>query len=120
MNDETAKAYPYRPALRVSIYIGERDHHAGQPLYTAIVELARKLGIAGATVLRGIEGYGADAVVHSASIVDLSSNLPLIVVVIDELPRIQTFISTVADMLVDGMMTTEELEIVDHKHGKIL
>src|ERR1700679_2122091 len=80
---EHPKAEPECPALRLRVYIGESDPRGGKPLYNAIVERARQAGLAGATVFKGIEGYGAHSVVHAAHIVDLSANLPIVVELID-------------------------------------
>ena len=70
-------------ALRVSIYIGEADHWHGRPLYQAIVELLRERGIAGATVVRGIEGFGLKARLHTARFLRLSEDLPIVIEVVD-------------------------------------
>lgn len=67
------------PALLVRIYIGEADHHDGKPLYQAIVELLRERGLAGATVLRGIEGFGANARLHTTRLLRLSEDLPVLI-----------------------------------------
>ena len=75
------------PALLVRIYIGESDHHDGRPLYEAIVQLLRQRGFAGATVLRGIEGFGRNARVHTTRILHLSSDLPILIEVVDEEAR---------------------------------
>ena len=118
MNQESNPKPTPQLATRLRIYIGEADHHGGQPLYAAIVQLARKRGIAGATVLRGIQGYGARSIVHAASIVDMSADLPLLVELVDESSRIADFITAVSEMVDDGMMTTENVSIVYQSHGK--
>lgn len=104
------------PALRVRIYLGERDHRGGQSLYTAIVEAARKAGLAGATVVKGIEGFGERSVVHAAHIVDLSSDLPIIVELVDAPERIRPFVGVVREMLDDGMMTVETVSVI-YRHA---
>ena len=107
-----------RPALRLRVHIGESDHHGGQPLYTAIVELARKSGLAGATVLKGIEGYGAHSVVHAAHIVDLSADLPIIVELIDSPEAIRGFLPALTAMVNDGLITLEDVRIVYRGEGR--
>lgn len=104
---------PTRPAVRLRVHVGERDHHGGQPLYTAIVEAARRAGLAGATVLKGIEGYGAHAVVHAAHIVDLSADLPIIVELIDAEDAIGRFLPTLTAMAGDGLITLDTIRVVE-------
>jgi hypothetical protein len=106
-----------RPALRLRIHIGESDHYGHQPLYTAIVEAARRAGLAGATVFKGIEGYGARSIVHAARIVDLSSDLPIVVELIDESAAINGFLPTLTGMVADGLVTLEDVRIVHRSEG---
>jgi PII-like signaling protein len=75
---------PEGRTLRLRVYIGERDQHGHQPLYCAIVEAARRAGLAGATVYKGIQGFGTHSVVHAARVLDMSSDLPILVELIDE------------------------------------
>ena len=107
-----------RLALRLRVHIGESDHHGGQPLYTAIVEAARRAGLAGATVIKGIEGYGSHSVVHAARIVDLSADLPIVVELIDEPDVIRGFLPALTAMVADGMITLEDVRIVYHSEGR--
>jgi uncharacterized protein len=107
-----------RPALRLRVYIGEGDHYGGQRLYTAIVERARKSGLAGATVLKGIEGYGAHSVVHAAHIVDLSADLPIIVELIDSPETIRGFLPALTAMVNDGLITLEDVGILYRGEGQ--
>ncbi len=101
-----------RPALRLRIHISERDHRGAQPLYTAIVEAARSAGLAGAVVLKGIEGYGRDAVVRAARIVDMASDLPIIVELIDEPGAIRAFLPALAGMVAGALVTLDDVRIV--------
>ncbi len=103
---------PTGPALRLRVHIGERDHHGGQPLYTAIVEAARRAGLRGATVFKGIEGYGAHSVVHAARIVDLSADLPIVVELIDAAEAIDRFLPTLRAMVAEGLITLEDVRVV--------
>src|SRR5947208_250272 len=81
----SADRAPHVPTtgVLVRVFIGESDRHAGRPLYEAIVQTARELGLAGATVLRGTEGFGANSVVHKASLLEMSSDLPIVVEIVD-------------------------------------
>lgn len=106
-----------RAALRLSVHIGESDHHGGQPLYTAIVEAARRAGLAGATVFKGIEGYGAHSVVHAARIIDLSADLPIVVEIIDSEAAIKRFLPALSSMVADGLITLEDVRIVYRGEG---
>lgn len=106
------------PARRVRVYIGESDHHGGQPLYTAIVEKARREGLAGATVFKGIEGYGGHSVVHAAHIVDLSADLPILVELIDTPAAIERFLPTLEAMVEDGLITLDTVDVVYRGSGR--
>jgi PII-like signaling protein len=99
-------------ALRIRVYVGERDHHHGQPLYSAVVQAARKAGLAGATVFKGIEGYGSHSVVHAARIVDLSSDLPILIEIVDEAPKIEAFVPALTAMVEAGLVTLERIEVI--------
>jgi PII-like signaling protein len=103
--------------LRLRIYLGERDHHGGQPLYTAIVDAARKAGLGGATVFKGIEGFGSRSVVHAARVMDMSSDLPIVVEFVDLPDAIRTFVGVLWGMLDDGMMTVEPVAIIYQNAG---
>ena len=115
---ENPTAESERPALRLRVHIGESDHTGHQPLYTAIVEAARKAGLAGATVFKGIEGYGAHSVVHAARIVDLSSDLPIVVEIIDSAEAIRGFLPGLTAMVADGLITLEDVRIVYRSEGQ--
>ena len=95
----------------VRIFIGESDHWEGRPLYEAIVHRAREQGLAGATVLRGIEGFGASSVVHTARILRLSEDLPIVVEMVDTAENIDRFLDEIDEMVSEGMVTVERVEI---------
>jgi PII-like signaling protein len=105
------------PAKLLRIHVGESDRYHGRPLHLALVELFRTRGIAGATVLRGVEGYGAHAVVHAARILELSSDLPMVVEVIDEEARIREILPEVRAMVRDGLITLETVEVIAYEAG---
>ncbi len=104
-------------AIRLRIYVGEDDHPDGTPLYNAIVLKLREAGIAGATVVRGIEGFGASSRVHTASILRLSQDLPIIVEAIDKPDRIAAILPAIEAMVSGGLITTEEIEVVKYATG---
>lgn len=104
-------------ALRVCVYIGESDHHRGEPLFSAIVQAARKAGLGGATVFKGIEGFGARSVVHAARVVDMSSDLPILVELIDEPEKIRAFVPALSAMVEDALVTLEEIAIIYRSAG---
>ncbi|NJE00860.1 DUF190 domain-containing protein [Thermococcus sp. JdF3] len=93
--------------LRLRIYIGENDRFEGKPLYKAIVEKLRGMGIAGATVYRGIYGFGKKSRVHSADVMRLSTDLPIVIEVVDRGYKIEKAINEVKPMIRDGMITVE-------------
>ncbi len=93
------------------IYIGESDRHAGMLLYEWIVRTAREQGLAGATVLRGVEGFGARSRVRTAKILELSTDLPIIVEIVDAVDKIEAFLPLIDDAIADGMATVERVQI---------
>jgi PII-like signaling protein len=101
---------------RLIVYVTESDQWRGQPVYLALVETAKKHGIAGATVIRGIEGFGmSDArKIHTARILELSSELPILVLIIDSEAAIADFLPMVKEMVGKGLVTIEILNVVHH------
>lgn len=104
------------PGKLVRIYIGESDHWHGKALYNAIVERARQEGLAGATVTRGIEGFGANSRIHTASILRLSEDLPVKIEIIDVAERIEQFLPLLDEMVTEGLITVQDCEIVKYAH----
>lgn len=99
------------------VFIGESDRcasgmHAGKPLYEAILLTLRERGVAGATVLRAIAGYGASAVIHTGKILRLSLDLPIVIEVVDEEARIQDVLPTLDEMIGGGLITLERARVV--------
>lgn len=94
------------------IFITESDRWRDKPLYLAILELCRRKGIGGATVLRGVAGYGLHKVVHTDKILRLSGNLPLVVEVISSEEKVREIIPSVNEMIEEGLITLEDIEIV--------
>ena len=100
------------------IFIGENDRHEGLPLYEWIVRQARETGLAGATVLRGLEGYGAHSRLHKAKILRLSSDLPLVVEIVDTEEKIQSFLPVIDDAVGEGLATVERVEVHFYRSGR--
>ena len=100
------------------IFIGENDRHEGLPLYEWIVRQARENGLAGATVLRGLEGYGAHSRLHKAKILRLSSDLPLVVEIVDTEEKIQSFLPVIDDAVGEGLATVEKVEVHFYRSGR--
>jgi len=97
------------------IFIGESDRYQGKPLYKAIVQRAREMGLAGATVIRGVMGFGAHSRMHSAKLLRLSEDLPLIIEIVDNEERIRNFIAAIDDMFQEGLMTIEKADIIRYR-----
>ena len=102
-------------ALLVRIYIGESDRWEGKPLYQAIVERLRELHIAGATVLRGIEGFGAHAHLHTTRLLRLSEDLPILIEIIDREERLRAVLPELDRMVNDGLITLERVQVVAYR-----
>ncbi len=93
------------------IFIGESDKHEGMPLYEWIVQRAREGGLAGATAIRGIEGFGAHSRIHTAKILRLSEDLPVIIEIVDTLEKIENFIPVIDSAITEGLATVEKVNI---------
>ena len=93
------------------IFIGEAAKHDGKPLYEWLVRKAKEMGLAGATVVRAIEGYGAHSQIHTAKILDLSTNLPIIIEIVAELPKVEDFLTAIDPVIEHGVATVEEVHI---------
>ncbi len=99
------------------IFIGESDRYGHQPLYEALVELLRREQFAGATVLRGISGFGATRVYHSQKLLDLSADLPLVVEVVDSQEKIDAIMPRIDAMMAGGMITLEKATVIRYRHN---
>ena len=100
------------------IFIGESDRHAGKPLYETIVLEARRRGMAGATVLRGIMGFGADSRMHTAKILRISEDLPIIVEIVDKPERIAEFLPELDHMIQEGLITLERAKVIAYRNSR--
>jgi len=100
------------------IFVGESDTWHGKPLYQAIVRRAREAGLAGATVLRGIEGYGANSRLHTARILRLSEDLPIVIELVDTDEKVGGFMPAVDEMVAEGLVTREKVDVVAYRSSK--
>ncbi|MCB0023142.1 MAG: DUF190 domain-containing protein, partial [Caldilinea sp.] len=105
-------------ASHVTIYIGEDNRHQGKPLYTALLELLRKEGAAGATVTRGLAGFGAHSRIRTANLVTLSADLPLRVEWVDQPEVVERLLPAVRALVEDGLITVETVDVVQYAAGR--
>lgn len=99
------------------VFLGESDKHDGKPLYEWLVLKAREAGLAGATVLRGIEGFGAHSRLHTAKILRLSEDLPIVVEIVDSREKIEAFMPTVDHAIGEGLATLERVMVRFYRAG---
>ncbi|GAA3051547.1 DUF190 domain-containing protein [Streptomyces lactacystinicus] len=102
------------PALRLTVLIGESDRWHHRPLYSEIVHRAREAGLAGASVFRGIEGFGASSLVHTTRLLSLSEDLPVAVVIVDEEERVRAFLPQLDGMVAEGLVLLDRCEVVTY------
>lgn len=103
------------PAQRLTVLVGETDLWHHKPLYTEIVHRAHAAGLAGATVLRGIEGYGASQHVHTTRILSLSEDLPVAIIIIDDAARIADFLPQLDELIGEGLVVLDEVEVITYR-----
>lgn len=106
-----------KQAVLLRIFIGEDDRSHGRPLYEAIVMTAREMHIAGATVLRGPMGFGRSSRLHTAKILRLSEDLPVVLEIVDAEDRIQALLAAIEPMMGSGLMTLEKVEVLRYGDG---
>lgn len=99
------------------IFIGESDKHGGKPLYEWIVTQARERGLAGATVLRGIMGFGANSHIHTAKILRLSEDLPIVVEIVDTREKLESFLDDIENLVHAGLATLEKADVRFYRGG---
>ena len=107
---------PYESQL-LRIFIGEADHFKGRPLSEVIVNRARERGMAGATVLHGTMGFGAHSRMHTAKILRLSEDLPVVIEIVDKPERIEEFLPELDEMIVEGLVTLEKVKVIAYRHN---
>jgi len=99
------------------IFIGESDRHDGKPLYEAIVEIARREGLAGATVLRGTLGFGANSRIHTAKVLRLSEDLPMVIEIVDAPEKIAAFLALLDGIVKEGLITLEKVRVLAYRQN---
>jgi uncharacterized protein len=104
-------------SLLLRIFVGESDRFEGRPLYEAIVLKAREAGLAGATVLRSPMGYGANSRLHTAKILRLSDDLPMVIEIVDEESKINGFLTVLDGMMGGGLVTLEKIKVIHYRHS---
>jgi hypothetical protein len=114
----TALPELHEDAILLRIFIGEADKADGQPLYEAIVKEARRRGLAGATVLRGILGFGANSRIHTTKILRLSEDLPLVIEIVDNPDKIHAFLPYLDQVIKEGLVTMERVKVFAYRNGK--
>jgi len=97
------------------IFVGESDRHGHRPLYESIVLQARKAGLAGATVLRGVMGFGKHSILHTAKILRLSEDMPMVVEIVDSLEKLEMFLPILDELVTDGLVTIEKVRVIHYR-----
>jgi len=105
-------------AVLLRIFLGESDRWQHQPLYEAIVLKARELHLAGATVLRGPMGFGAASLIHTAKILRLSMDLPLVIEIVDTEENVNSFLPALDEMMGSGLVTLEKVKVIHYRHAE--
>jgi PII-like signaling protein len=100
------------PALRLTIFVGEDDQWHHRPLYHEIVHRAHQAGLAGASVLRGVEGFGASSRIHTTRLLSLSEDLPIAIVIVDQEDRIRAFLPQLDELVTEGLVIIDPVEVV--------
>jgi PII-like signaling protein len=98
--------------MRLTVFVGEDDRWRHRPLYHEIVRRAHDAGLAGASVFRGIEGYGASSLIHTSRLLSLSEDLPLAIVIVDDEPRVRAFLPQLDELVTDGLVVLDEVEVI--------
>jgi PII-like signaling protein len=105
--------------MLLRVFIGESDRYKAKPLYEQIVLKARELNLAGATVIRGLMGFGANSRVHTAKLLQLSEDLPIIIELVDTEEKLNTIIPFLDEVVTEGLVTLERVRILKYRHSDI-
>jgi uncharacterized protein len=106
------------PARRITIFIGESDRYHHKPLYAEIVHRAHQRGLAGTSVFRGIEGFGASSRIHTSRLLSLSEDLPLAIVIVDTEERTEQFLDEVAELVTGGLVIVDDVHVHTYTGGE--
>jgi uncharacterized protein len=104
--------------MLLRVFIGEADKHDGKPLYEQIVLKAREMGLAGATVIRGVMGFGADSRMHSTKILRLSEDLPIVIELVDTEENLNKLLPFLDETVTEGLITLEKAKVIKYRHSK--
>jgi PII-like signaling protein len=99
---------------RLTIFVGESDHHGHTPLATEIVQRAHRAGLAGASVFRGVEGYGASNHIHTTRILSLSDDLPIAIIIVDTDEAVQRFVPELDELITEGLVILDDVEVIKY------
>ncbi|WP_433257479.1 DUF190 domain-containing protein [Streptosporangium sp. CA-135522] len=102
-------------ALRLTVFLDDTDTWHHRPMFTEIVHRAHAAGLAGASVFRGVEGFGATQIVHTTRLLSMADDLPVAVVIIDTEEKVRAFLPQLEDLLIEGVAVLEEVEIIHHR-----
>ena len=102
------------PAMRLTIFLGESDQWHHHPVYTEVVHRAHAAGLAGASVMRGIEGFGASSLVHTTRILSLSEDLPVAIVIVDEQAKIEAFLPELDELITEGLVILDPVNVITY------
>ena len=105
------------PARRITIFIGESDRYNHKPLYAEIVHRAHEHGLAGASVFRGLEGFGASSRIHTSRFLSLSEDLPMIIIIVDTVERTEAFLDEVAELVTGGLIIVDDVHVHTYTGG---
>lgn len=108
---------PHSRAVRLTVIVNESDRWHHRPVYTEIVHRAHAAGLAGASVVRGIEGFGRSSHIHTTRILSLSEDLPVVLVIVDEEEKVRAFLPEVEEVVTAGLVTLEPVEVIRYVGG---
>lgn len=104
--------------MLLRVFIGETDNHNGKALYEQVVLKARELNIAGATVMRGLMGFGADSRMHTAKLLRLSEDLPIVIEMVDTEQKLNSILPFLDEVVTEGLITLEKVRVIKYRHSK--